>query len=111
MINRSPSSAIEFKTPEERWSGKPPDLSNLRVFGCVAYAHQSIGKLEPRAIKCVFLGYPEGVKGYRLWLRDKGGFKTIISRDVIFNENNFPFKRNEKGMVSDFADKNSPKTK
>ena len=39
LINRSPSSALEFKTPQEVWSGKPPDLSNLKVFGCPAYAH------------------------------------------------------------------------
>ena len=33
IINRSPSSALEFKTPQEAWYGKPPDLSNLKVFG------------------------------------------------------------------------------
>ena len=51
LINRCPSSAIEFKTTEEKWSSKPPDLSNLKVFGCATYVHQSIGKLEPRYIK------------------------------------------------------------
>ena len=66
LINRSPSTALEFKTPEEKWKGKPPNLSHLRVFGCSAYAHQSEGKLEPRALKCIFLGYPQGTKGYRL---------------------------------------------
>lgn len=37
LINRCPSSAIDFKTPIERWTGHPPDLSNLKVFGCIAY--------------------------------------------------------------------------
>uniref|UniRef100_A0A803QL95 Integrase catalytic domain-containing protein n=1 Tax=Cannabis sativa TaxID=3483 RepID=A0A803QL95_CANSA len=73
LINRCPSSAINLKTPDEVWSGKPPDLTNLRVFGCAVYAHQSIKKLEPRAIKGVFLGYPKGVRGYRIRLRDQGG--------------------------------------
>lgn len=41
-------------------------------------------------MKCVFLGYPEGVKGYRCWLKGEPGFKTIISRDVVFNETEFP---------------------
>ncbi|WVZ81331.1 hypothetical protein U9M48_028721 [Paspalum notatum var. saurae] len=34
--------------------------SELRVFGCTAYAHVDNGKLEPRAIKCIFLGYKSG---------------------------------------------------
>ena len=72
------------------WIGKFPDYSKLKVFGCAAYAHQTEGKLEPKSVKCVFLGYPDGVKGYRLWLKENNGFKVIISRDVIFNENNMP---------------------
>ena len=67
LVNRSPSSALQFKTPQEVWSGKPPDLSNLRIFGCLAYAHINQGKLEPKAIKGYFIGYPEGVKGFKIW--------------------------------------------
>ena len=66
LVNRSLSTAIEFKTPKEVWSGKPADYLNLRIFGCPAYMHVSEGKLEPRARKCIFLGYACGVKGYRL---------------------------------------------
>ncbi|KAI5648811.1 hypothetical protein M9H77_34816 [Catharanthus roseus] len=40
LINRSLSTAINFKTPLELWSGEPPNLSNLRVFGCSAFAYQ-----------------------------------------------------------------------
>ncbi|GJX62936.1 retrovirus-related pol polyprotein from transposon TNT 1-94, partial [Tanacetum coccineum] len=42
----------------------------LRIFGCVAYSHVNHGKLKPRAIKYIFLEYPNGVKGYRLWRLD-----------------------------------------
>lgn len=90
LVNKSPFSAIKFKTPKEKWNGNPPNITHLRAFGCTAYAHQKEGKLDPRALKYVFLGYPQGVKGYRLWVKDGKGFKTIISRDVIFNENEFP---------------------
>ena len=86
LVNRSPSTAIEFKTPEEVWSGKPADYSNLRIFGCPAYMHVSEGKLEPRARKCIFLGYASGVKGYRLWCPDPKSPKFAISRDVTFDE-------------------------
>ena len=85
LVNHSPSTTIEFKTPEEVWFGKLADYSNLRIFGCPAYMHVSEGKLEPRARKCIFLGYASGVKGYRLWCPDPKSPKFAISRDVALN--------------------------
>ncbi|KAG8501671.1 hypothetical protein CXB51_003833 [Gossypium anomalum] len=55
-----------------------------KIFGCPAYAHVDNGKLEPRSIKCVFLGYKAGVKGYKLWCPENK--KVVISRDVVFDE-------------------------
>ena len=47
----------------------------------------SDGKLEARAIRCIFLGYARGVKGYRLWCTEKASSpKIIVSRDVTFDE-------------------------
>ncbi|KAG8478601.1 hypothetical protein CXB51_028410 [Gossypium anomalum] len=84
LINRSPSVAIDKKTLQEVWSGNPANYSDLKIFGCPAYAHVDNGKLEPRSIKCVFLGYKAGVKGYKLWCPENR--KVVISRDVIFDE-------------------------
>jgi len=84
LINRSPSIAIEKKTPMEVWSGSPSDYSQLKVFGCTAFAHVDNGKLEPRAVKCVFLGYGSGVKGFKLWNPETK--KSMLSRSVVFNE-------------------------
>ncbi|KAH9687883.1 Integrase catalytic domain-containing protein [Citrus sinensis] len=86
LVNLSPSSAIEFKTPYERWTGQLANYGDLRVFGCTAYIHVSQGKLAPRALKGSFIGYPEGVKGFKIWCTDINPPKCIISRDVIFNE-------------------------
>ncbi|KAG8498113.1 hypothetical protein CXB51_007338 [Gossypium anomalum] len=72
------------KTPQEVWSGNLANYSDLKIFGCPAYAHVDNGKLEPRSIKCVFLGYRAGVKRYKLWCSKNR--KVVISRDVIFDE-------------------------
>ncbi|KAH9723411.1 Integrase catalytic domain-containing protein [Citrus sinensis] len=84
LVNKSSSSAIGFKTPEELWSGRPGKYEHLRVFGCPAYVHVRQGKLDARAVKWVFVGYPDGVKGYRVWCREAN--KCLISRNVQFNE-------------------------
>ncbi|GKD94221.1 retrovirus-related pol polyprotein from transposon TNT 1-94 [Tanacetum coccineum] len=60
--------------------------SNLRVFGSHVYVHVNEGKLVPRAIKCIFLGYGSRVKGYRVWCPDPKYCRIIHSRDVTFNE-------------------------
>nr|GEU40920.1 retrotransposon protein, putative, Ty1-copia subclass [Tanacetum cinerariifolium] len=84
---RSPSTAIGLKTPQEVWSGKYSNYSDLRIFVYPAYAHVNDGKHEPRAVKCIFLGYVTGVKGYRLWCTEgKSPDKFLISRDVTVDE-------------------------
>ncbi|KAG8489499.1 hypothetical protein CXB51_017516 [Gossypium anomalum] len=84
LINRSLSVAIEKKTPQEVWSGNPANYFDLNIFRCPAYTHVDNGKLELRSIKCVFLGYKAGVKGYKLWCPENR--KVVISRDVGFDE-------------------------
>jgi hypothetical protein len=48
------------------------------------YNTQEVSKLDLKSRKCVFLGYTDGVKGYRLW--DPTAHKVVINRDVIFAE-------------------------
>ena len=38
IYNRLPNAPLKGKSPHELWYGRKPDLSNLKVFGCVAYA-------------------------------------------------------------------------
>ena len=84
MINCSSSIAIEKKTPQEVWFGSPSTYSDLKFFGCPTHAHVDNGKLEPRLVKCIFLGYKFGVKGYKLWCPKTK--KLVISINVIFDK-------------------------
>ena len=49
--------------------------------------------MDAKSRKCIFLGYADGVKGYRLW--DPTAHKVIISRDVIFTEDKVHEKEND----------------
>ncbi|KAH9291059.1 hypothetical protein KI387_044630, partial [Taxus chinensis] len=87
LINRSPTSMLVDKMPMEVWLGKKHSIRHLRVFGYEAYAHvpkEKRTKLDSKAVKCIFIGYGYGVKGYKLW--DPIAQKVIYSRSVIFRE-------------------------
>jgi len=85
--NRCPSNAIRNKTPYEMWYGHIPSVKHLRVFGSTCYAlvpkvHRK--KLGARSRKCIFLGYSNTSRAYRLY--DEFNKKFVVSRDVIFLE-------------------------
>ena len=66
LVNRSPTSALIDKTPQEVWIGKKTSIKNLKVFGCDADVHvpkEKRRKLDNKAETCVFIGYKDGMKG------------------------------------------------
>ncbi len=74
-------------TPKEKFIGKKPDVSHLRVFGCIAYVHvpdEKRSKLDPKAKKCIFIGYSLEQKRYRCF--NPSIRKLQVSRDVVFDE-------------------------
>ncbi|XP_073219580.1 uncharacterized protein [Cicer arietinum] len=66
------------------WIGHAANYNHLKVFGCVVYYHVNEGKLTHQSKKRYFVGYPSGVKCYRIW--SSKSRKCIISRDVKFYE-------------------------
>lgn len=87
LRNRCPSRSLDNVTPFEARFGVKPDVSNLKTFGCKAYAlnkDPSKNKLGPKSKICVFIGYSDESKAYRLW--DPASKRIIKSRDVVFDE-------------------------
>ena len=90
LHNRSPIAILKDITPYELWFKQKPDVSNLRIFGCIAYAHipeDKHHKLDNKALKTIFVGYPEGTKGYKLL--DVQSKRFLRSRNVRFHEDKF----------------------
>ncbi|KAJ0441169.1 putative RNA-directed DNA polymerase [Helianthus annuus] len=94
LINRLPSSVLSGRSPFEMMFSFKPSLYHLRNFGCLCFStilHDS-DKFSSNAEKCVFLGYSNFKKGYKLWSLDNK--KILFSRDVKFYESVYPFKIN-----------------
>jgi hypothetical protein len=59
-MNRTPIVVVHGMTPEEKFTGKKPNVSHFKVFGYIAYVHvpdEKRSKLNPKAEKCIFIGY------------------------------------------------------
>jgi hypothetical protein len=67
--NRSPHCILKDMTPEGAFSGKKPNVENLRIFGCPVYSHipkDKRNKLESLGKKGIFVGYSDSSKAYRI---------------------------------------------
>jgi hypothetical protein len=90
LLNRSPTTSVKMKVPQEAWSGTKLNVSHLSTFGYIAYAHipsELRKKLDDKSEKCIYTGYSETSKAYRLYNPITN--KLIITRDVKFLENQF----------------------
>ncbi|GJR72327.1 retrotransposon protein, putative, ty1-copia subclass [Tanacetum coccineum] len=88
ILNMVPTKKVE-KTPYEVWHGQAPKLSYLKVWGCEALVKRDTltkpDKLEPRSIKCIFVGYPKETMGYSFYYPPEN--KVLVARNAEFLEN------------------------
>ncbi|GJZ03660.1 retrotransposon protein, putative, ty1-copia subclass [Tanacetum coccineum] len=88
ILNMVPTKKVE-KTPYEVWHGQAPKLSYLKVWGCEALVKRDTltkpDKLEPRSIKCIFIGYPKETMGYSFYYPPEN--KVLVARNAEFLEN------------------------
>nr|KYP76196.1 Retrovirus-related Pol polyprotein from transposon TNT 1-94 [Cajanus cajan] len=92
LINRIPTPVLRDKSPYEVLYSVAPDISMLKVFGSLCFAStlsNNRTKLDPRARKCIFIGFKQGTKGFILF--DLKTREVFISRNVSFYENIFPY--------------------
>ena len=86
-LNRAPFKSVEM-TLYEVWFGKKPKLSFLKVWGCDSYVKRlQPKKLEPKADKCIFIGYPKETVGYTFYHRSEG--KIFVAKNGSFLEKDF----------------------
>ncbi|MBW0550007.1 hypothetical protein O181_089722 [Austropuccinia psidii MF-1] len=74
------------QTPWELVMGSKPNVSILRVFGCVAYVHDPLHRkdLKAKSRKLIHLGIAQDAKGWIFWCPDKKTF--VKSASAVFDE-------------------------
>ena len=98
VLNGSSTKGVKGQTPYEKWNGRKPNVSHLKIFGLVVFVKTTgrLSKLEDRSKCMMFMGYEAGSKAYRCL--DPATFKIHIIRDMIFDEKKF-FKFSEQDKL------------
>ncbi|CAI7833741.1 unnamed protein product [Closterium sp. NIES-54] len=91
QLNLQPQVSVPETSPTLRWTGKVGDASAFRVWGSRAFVRDlSADKLSPRAVPCVFLGFPPDAPRWQFY--HPTSRRVLSSQDVTFDES-VPFYR------------------
>ncbi|KAL1220953.1 Retrovirus-related Pol polyprotein from transposon TNT 1-94 [Cardamine amara subsp. amara] len=104
LINRLPTVSLGSVSPHEVVNKTKPSLDHLRVFGCICYVHVPDAlrnKLEPKSVKCMFIGYSTTQKGYKCY--NPPTKRMYVSREVKFVEEKGYFDRRDWNNVEDLV--------
>ncbi|CAI7906834.1 unnamed protein product [Closterium sp. NIES-54] len=85
QLNVQPRVSLPETSPTLRWTGKVGDASAFRVWGSRAFVRDlSADKLSPRAVPCVFLGFPPDAPGWQFY--HPTSRCVLSSQDISFDE-------------------------
>lgn len=90
--NISPHRSVKDQNPFEERSGRKLEVTHFQIFGSCAWAHVPSEKrkeLDPQSTTCIFVGYLDGVKGYKLLYIIPIG----SSLSVVFSIRKLPYMR------------------
>ena len=97
LINRKPTRVLQYVTPLDYFKKTFPtcrinsDLP-LKIFGCIVYVHipsKFQSKLDPRAEKCVFIGYAPNKRGYKCY--NPQTKKNVFKHGCLFSRKSVLF--------------------
>ncbi|CAI7913183.1 unnamed protein product [Closterium sp. NIES-54] len=85
QLKLQPRVSLPETSPTLLWTRKVGDASAFRVWGSRAFVHDlSADKLSPRAVPCVFLGFPPDAPGWQFY--HPTSRRVLSSQDVTFDE-------------------------
>lgn len=98
LVNRMPFRVLQFQTPCQVFQNSYPSsclISSipLKIFGCSSFVHipqQFESKLDPKAIKCIFLSYAPMQKEYRCYSPLTKKFYHSMDVTIFENEPFYP---------------------
>ncbi|KAK2989526.1 hypothetical protein RJ640_001935 [Escallonia rubra] len=112
LLNRMPSRILAFKTPLQVLAQHMslPSVLMLppRIFGFVAYVHlhkNQRTKLDPCAVRCIFLGYTTHQKGYRCYDPTTRILYTTMDVTFLESETLFPKQATHSSLQEEIQSK------
>ncbi|CAI7786085.1 unnamed protein product, partial [Closterium sp. NIES-53] len=85
QLNLQPRVSLPETSPTLLWTGKVGDASAFRVWGSRAFVRDlSADKMSPRAVPCVFLGFPPDAPGWQFY--HPTSRRVLSSQDVTFDK-------------------------
>ncbi|XP_057529771.1 uncharacterized protein LOC130808310 [Amaranthus tricolor] len=102
LTNRLPTKSLQYHTPlvtlQTHISIPSSHTLPPRIFGCTVFVHcpaRVRNKFEPRAVKCVFIGYGRNQKGYRCYDPSTRKVYTTMDYEFIETEYYYPHLRRQ----------------